>query len=265
MKIATWNVNSLRVRMPRFLPWLVEVQPDIVCLQETKLDDKNFEKECRKDIEKLGYETAHYGKGGYNGVAVLSRVGIKNIQNGFSIEDKDGNQIDDPDARVIWADCGDTRVASSYIPNGRELGHSHYFYKLDWLGWLKKQVEKELKDNKHLVVVGDFNVAPADIDVWDKKVFEGMTHTSPEERKAWKAVVSAGLEDVFRSRYPKMEKLYTYWDYQQLRFPKHQGIRIDHILASKTLAEKLKWIIVDRNARKGEKPSDHAPVVADFG
>ncbi len=258
--------------MPRLLEWLERVRPDVVCLQETKLADEGFEKECRKDIQKLGYEAAHHGQGGYCGVAILSAVGLKNVRSGFSVKGKDGAEISDPDPRLIWADCGSVRVASAYIPNGRELGHEHYYYKLDWLGWLKAQTSDELKKLKEtnkrgepqLAVAGDFNVAPADMDVWDKKAFTGTTHTSPDERRAWKAVLSSGLEDVFRNRYPKDARLFTYWDYQQLRFPKHQGLRIDHILASSPLAKKLKWIVVDRNARKGEKPSDHAPVVAEF-
>lgn len=260
-RIATWNVNSIRVRMPRLTEWLLAAEPDILCLQETKIDDEGFDEEVKPVIAKLGYESAHYGKkGGRNGVAILSRVGIKDVSSGFAI---DG--VEDPDARMVWATCGDIRIGSGYIPNGRELGHDHYFYKLEWFGWLKKQVEAELKaGNKKLVIVGDFNVAPLDIDVWDMKAFTGTTHTSPEERKAWEAVLAVGLKEVFRQRYPKADKVYSYWDYTSLRFPKNQGMRIDHIMASDTLADKLAWSIIDRNARKGEKPSDHTPVVAEF-
>ncbi len=254
--------------MPRLAEWLKAAEPDVCCLQETKLKDEDFASEFKQPLEKLGYEAVHHGQGGRNGVAILSRVGIADIQNGFSVVDDAGEPVNDPDARIIWATCGEVRVASAYIPNGRELGHQHYFYKLSWFGWLKTQVKAELKSknpaNKHLAVVGDFNVAPEDIDVWDTKAFINSTHTSAEERKAWQEVISAGMVDVFRQKYPEIARLYTYWDYQQLRFPKHQGMRIDHILASKTLAENLNWVILDRNARKGEKPSDHAPLTAEF-
>ncbi len=269
MKITTWNVNSLKARLPRVVEWLKAVSPDVCCLQETKLTDEAFMSEFKRPLEKSGYESAHYGQGGYNGVAVLSKAGITDIQNGFSVVDDAGEPVNDPDARIIWATCGKIRIASAYIPNGRELEHQHYFYKLNWFSWLREQVKAELKDKhtagKYLAVVGDFNVAPEDIDVWDPKAFINSTHTSAKERKAWLEVISAGMVDIFRQKYSGIAGLYTYWDYQQLRFPKHQGMRIDHILTSKALAENLNWVTVDRNARKGEKPSDHAPLTAEFG
>ncbi len=278
--LTTWNVNGIRARLPRLLAWLEIAQPDILCLQETKIDNEGFETIAATQVKKLGYEVAHYGeeKGkanyGFNGVAILSRVGIKNVEAGLR-----HGKNEDPDARFIWAECGGVLVASAYTPNGREVGHDHYFYKLNWLDWLKKSVAKRLADGvKKIAVVGDFNVAPTGIDVWNEKAYKGKTHTSDDERKAWSGVVKAGLTDVFRYKHPKAENIFTFWDYTNMKFQNNQGMRIDHILASEDLVKKLAWTTVDLNARKDKfispsnsssksddnKPSDHAPVIAAF-
>lgn len=229
--------------------------PDVLCMQETKMSDVAFPGSVFED---LGYEWAHHGEGRWNGVAILSRVGLADPSNGF----KDGTDSD-PQARIIWATCGGVRVASAYIPNGRELGHDHYHYKLSWLARLRSHLESNVSSGEPVVVAGDFNVAPADNDVWDIEAFAGMTHVSELEREALAAVLGWGLIDVFRERWPQ-DNLYTFWDYQAGRFYKRQGMRIDMVLASDLLAQQVVMALIDRNARKGQKPSDHAPVLVDF-
>ncbi len=256
MRIAAWNVNSLRARLPRVEAWLAAVCPEVVCLQETKLNDGDFPSGL---LESMGYRVAHHGQGRWNGVAVCSRVGLEDVTAGF-----DDGQPPDPDARLVWATCGGVRVASVYVPNGRALDADHYQYKLAWLRRLRGCLEERHDPSEKLVLAGDFNVAPSDMDVWDIDAFAGLTHVSEPERIAWRDLCEWGLEDVFRLAYPGIAGLYTFWDYQGGRFHKRQGMRIDHILATATLAREVEGIIVDRNARKGPKPSDHAPVVADF-
>ena len=256
MRLATWNVNSLRARMERVEPWLAAVEPDVVCLQETKLATGDFQ---HLAFEALGYECIHHGEGRWNGVAICSRLGLEDAAAGFA----DGAG-EDPDARVVWATCGGVRVASVYVPNGREVGHDHYRYKLAWFGWLRAHLEAVCDPGGEVVVAGDFNVAPEDRDVWDIEVFSESTHVTEPEREAWRAVCDWGLVDVFRRRYPDVDGLYTFWDYQAGRFHKRQGMRIDHVLATEGLAGRAGGIVVDRNARKGTKPSDHAPLVVDF-
>ncbi len=257
MRIVTWNVNSLKARLARVEAWIAAVEPDVLCLQETKMADEAFPHGA---FEALGYESAHHGEGRWNGVAVISRVGLDDVRPGFA----DGRDDPDPDARILWATCGGVRVASCYVPNGREVGHDHYHYKLDWLG----RLHDDLAANTDLAadrvaVVGDFNVAPDDRDVWSIKALEGMTHVTGPEREAVARLVDAGLVDVFRELHAEAG-LHSWWDYRGGAFYKRQGMRIDLVLASAPLAAGLDFCVVDRNERKGEKPSDHAPVVAEF-
>lgn len=253
--MATWNVNSLNARVPRVEQWLDEVGPDVLCLQETKLADDAFPLELFTD---RGYEVARYGQGQWNGVAIASRVGLSDQVNGFA----EGIEPDD-DARLVSAHCGTVRVHSVYVPNGREVGHDHYHYKLSWLARLRQHLEATTDPADEVVVAGDWNIAPSDIDVWDRPTFEGLTHVTDDERAALRAVQEWGLVDTFRARYPE-PGLFSYYDYQAGRFHKRQGMRIDYVLSSAPLAKRSTVDLIDRNARKGKKPSDHAPVLAGF-
>ncbi|MCU1373928.1 MAG: xthA [Actinomycetia bacterium] len=255
MRIATWNVNSLKARLPRVEEWLAEAQPDVLCMQETKLSDDAFP---AMTFAALGYDSVHHGQGQWNGVAILSRVGITDVVDGFG----DGGEPDG-EARLLTATCGGVRVATVYVPNGREVGHEHYFYKLGWLSRLRAHLEATADRSSDVVVCGDFNVAPDDRDVWDAAACHGGTHVSEPEREALAGVEAWGLTDVLRQRYDQ-DGLFSWWDYQAGAFHKHWGMRIDLLLASAPLAERLSWVLVDRNARKGSKPSDHAPLVAEF-
>ena len=255
MLIATWNVNSLKARMPRVEEWLETVQPDVLCLQETKLSDAQFPAMA---FAGLGYETAHHGYGQWNGVAILSKVGIDDVVTGF---DDDGEP--DPDSRIIWATCGGVRVVSVYVPNGRSLDDDHYRYKLAWLERLRVCLDRHHTPDELLVILGDWNIAPTDIDVWDPKKFVGSTHVSQPERDALQRIKDWGLVDTFRERYPD-PGLYSYWDYRSGDFHQKRGMRIDYLLSSRALAETNRSDLVDRNARKGTKPSDHAPVLGWF-
>ena len=255
MLIATWNVNSLKARLPRVTEWLAEVQPDVLCLQETKLADDAFP---AMDFAALGYDSVHHGEGRWNGVAVLSRIGIDDVVNGF-----DDGRDPDPDARVLWATCGGVRVCSVYVPNGRELGHDHYAYKLDWLARLRTHLDRHHSPDEPLVVLGDWNIAPTDEDVWSIEAFEGSTHVSRAERDALADVVAWGLVDTLRDRYPE-PGIFSYWDYRNGDFHKRRGMRIDYLLSSRALAQDNVADLIDRNARKGSKPSDHAPVMGLF-
>jgi len=255
MLVATWNVNSLNARMPRVEQWLAEVTPDIVCLQETKLADEAVPVD---EFARLGYDVAHHGQGQWNGVAILSRVGIDETVAGFA------SGIDpDGDARLVSAQCGPIRVNSVYVPNGREVDHEQYHYKLDWLARLRAHLEATTDPGDPVVVAGDWNIAPDDRDVWDPAVFNGLTHVTPEERAALGRVIEWGLVDTFRQRYSEAG-LFSYYDYQAGRFHKRQGMRIDYLLATEPLAKVCRLDLVDRNARKGTKPSDHAPVLARY-
>lgn len=256
MRIATWNVNSLKVRMPRVEDWLGYARPDILCMQETKLSDSAFPAMA---FGALGYEAVHHGNGRWNGVAILSRVGVEDVVNGFC----DGVEADQ-DTRLISATCGGIRVSSVYVPNGRALDDPHYQYKLSWFDRLRQHVDTTADPTLPVAVLGDFNVAPEDRDVWDPAKFIGATHVSEPEREAVKRLQQWGLEDAFRVRYPDTERLYTYWDYRAGDFHEGRGMRIDLVLVSKPLAERVSWALVDRNARKGKLPSDHAPVIVDF-
>ena len=254
MRIATWNVNSLKARMDRVPEWLAYARPDVLCLQETKLSDAAFP---HMAFEALGYESVHHGSGQWNGVAVLSRVGIDSPVMGFA----DG-EAPDQDTRIVTARCGGALVSSVYVPNGRSVGSDHYVYKLAWLGRLRHHLEALTGPASPVAVCGDFNIAPSDADVWDPAAFEGSTHVTEPEREALAALEDWGLEDAFRRIWPG-PSLYTYWDYRAGDFHEHRGMRIDLVLLSRPLAERATWALVDRNARKGKLPSDHAPLFVD--
>ncbi len=256
VRIVSWNVNSLNARLPRVVEWLELMEPDVLCMQETKLDDDAFPAQVFAD---LGYASVHHGEGRWNGVAIVSRVGLEDPSPGFS----DGGEPD-RDARIVWATCGGVRVASAYTPNGRALDDEHFQYKLAWLKRLRAHLDAVCDPEAPVAVLGDFNIAPGDRDVWDIGAFAGSTHVTPVERAAFEELLDWGLVDVFRARYPDVDGLFTYWDYTAGRFHKRQGMRIDFVLASLPLAASADFVLVDRNARKGEKPSDHAPLMADF-
>jgi exodeoxyribonuclease-3 len=254
MRIASWNVNSLKVRMERVLEWLAYAEPDVLCLQETKLADAAFP---HLAFSALGYDSVHHGSGQWNGVAILSRNGVEGAVMGFA----DGDEPDQ-DTRLITAHCGDLTVCSVYVPNGRSVGSEHYEYKLRWLARLRRHLEAVARPDRPVVVCGDFNIAPEDKDVWDPAAFVGSTHVTPAERQALSDLQSWGLVDAFRARWPE-EKLFTYWDYRAGDFHEHRGMRIDLVLATRGVADEVKWALVDRNARKGKLPSDHAPLIVD--
>jgi exodeoxyribonuclease-3 len=255
MRIATWNVNSLKARMPRVEEWIEYAEPDVLCLQETKLSDATFPTMA---FSALGYESVHHGSGQWNGVAVLSKVGIDDVVEGFC----EGVEADQ-DTRLVTATCGGVRVTSVYVPNGRALDDPHYEYKLSWLARLRDHLDATADPDGLVAVCGDFNVAPEDRDVWDPRRFRGCTHVSAPERDAVKRLEDWGLQDAFRIRYPDTDRLYTYWDYRAGDFHNHRGMRIDLILVSKPLAERVEYALVDRFARKGKLPSDHAPLFVD--
>lgn len=254
MRIATWNVNSLNARLHRVEEWLADVRPDVVCLQETKMSDEAFP---ALTFSALGYETVHHGEGRWNGVAILSRVGLEDPLHGF-----DGD-FDDPDARLVWATCGGIRIASAYVPNGRAIEDDHYRYKLEWLDGLLRVLERRHSPEEPLIVTGDWNIAPADIDVWNPAAFENATHVSEPERARIEALEKWGLVDVFRRLHDE-PGLYSWWDYRGGSFHKKQGLRIDYHLVTSAVAERVRFATIDRNARKGKQPSDHAPVIIDL-
>ena len=256
MRIATWNVNSLKARQERVEEWLGYAQPDVLCLQETKYADDAFP---HLAFSALGYESVHHGYNQWNGVAILSRVGIAEVTTGFD------HGVVDPyegDARLLAATCGGVRVVSVYVPNGREVGTEFYERKLVWLGLLHDWLAANESPARDLAVLGDFNVAPEDKDVWSTKAFAGATHVTGPEREAVARLRDWGLVDAFRARYDD-DRLYTYWDYRGGAFHQHRGMRIDLALVSPPLAERMTWAVVDRNARKGKSPSDHAPLLID--
>ncbi len=254
MRIATWNVNSLKARMPRVEAWLEQAAPDVLCMQETKLADSAFPALA---FQGLGYESVHHGEGRWNGVAILSKVGLDDPRPGWT----DGGAVD-PDARIVWATCGGVRVASVYVPNGRELAHDHYRYKLAWLDRLRSHLADGHGPDEPVVVAGDFNIAPTDDDVWDPAQFVGSTHVSEPERAALQQLEAWGLQDTFRRLHPEPGH-FTYWDYRAGMFHKGMGMRIDLLLATAPVADAVTAAVMDRDARKGTKPSDHAPVYID--
>jgi len=261
MRLATWNVNSIRTRVDRVLAFLDRTGTDVLAMQETKCKDEQFPREA---FEAAGYQVVTSGFSQWNGVAIASRVGIDDVQHAFDGQPGWG---EDPvtEARALGASCGGVRVWSLYIPNGRELGDPHFDYKLRWLEALRAESARWLTEDPALPValVGDWNVAPLDTDVWDIDVFAGRTHVTPAEREAFAAFAAAGYTEVSREHLPA-EHTYTYWDYQQLRFPKNQGMRIDFTWASPTLAARVTDVTIERNERKGKGPSDHVPVVLDI-
>jgi exodeoxyribonuclease-3 len=253
VRIATWNVNSLTARLPRVEEWIRYARPDVLCLQETKQADASFPSDA---FSALGYETAHHGDGRWNGVAIVSRVGLSGVSVGM------GSGDDEQGTRLVAADCGGVRVLSVYVPNGRSLDNEQYPAKLAWLGRLRSYLDDTTSPDRPVAVCGDFNVAPDDRDVWDPAEFEGMTHVSQPERDALAHLEAWGLVDVFRRLYSD-GGLFTWWDYRGGSFHKHRGMRIDLILVTEVLAEHARYGLIDRNARKGEKPSDHTPVLID--
>ncbi len=255
MRLATWNVNSLKARLARVEEWLTDVQPDVLCMQETKLADDAFP---ALTFQALGYESAHHGQGQWNGVAILSRIGLTDVVANFA----DGDEPD-AEARLIGATCGGLRVTSVYVPNGRALGHDHYRYKLAWLARLKAHLLADPYAAGNVVVAGDFNIAPTDDDVYDPAKFIDSTHTSAPERAALTDLESIGLTDVFR-RFHDAPRLFSWWDYRAGDFHQGRGMRIDLVLTSPGVAERSTYAVIDRNARKGTSPSDHAPVIVDF-
>lgn len=260
MRIATWNVNSVTPRVPRLLPWLDQRQPDVVCLQETKLGDDAFGELLHDELTTRGYEYAHNGQGQWNGVAVLSRVGLDDVARGL-VDGPGYPEAGGPqEARAISAVCGGVRVYSVYVPNGREPDSDHYHYKLAWLEKLRADVEPRVAD---AMICGDINIAPTDADVFDPAAYVGHTHVTEPERSALAAIERVGLTDVVRRRWPS-ERVFSYWDYRAGMFHKDLGMRIDLVLAGEAVAPRVEAAWIDRQARKGSKPSDHAPVMVDL-
>lgn len=255
-RIVTWNINSLRVRQERVELWLAEVQPDIVCLQETKLADDGFPALA---FEALGYQAAHFGQGQWNGVAILSKVGLDDVVANFA-----GGIESDPDARILTATCGGIRVVCCYVPNGRTLEDAHYTYKLSWLERLKLHLDVVTAPGDDVIVAGDFNIAPVDGDVYDPARFVGATHTSQPERDRLGVLRDWGLTDLFRAVHGEVASVYSWWDYRAGDFHQGRGMRIDLMLGSASVAARCEWSVIDRNARKGQQPSDHAPVIVDL-
>ncbi len=256
MRLATWNVNSVKQRLPRLLPWLDERQPDVVCLQETKLADEAFTELLGEELADRGYEVAVHGEASWNGVAILSRVGLDDVVPGLA----EAPGFPHPEARAVAATCDGIRVLSVYVPNGREPGSDHYEYKLAWLAALRDVVAA---GPEATVVCGDMNIAPADADVFDPGAYEGHTHVTAPERAALAELQALGLRDVVRDRWPG-ERVFTYWDYRAGMFHRDLGMRIDLVLAGAPVADRVHAAWVDRQARKGKGPSDHAPVVVDL-
>jgi exodeoxyribonuclease III len=257
VRIATWNVNSAKQRVPRLLPWLDERRPDVVCLQETKLADDAFRELLGEEFEDRGYAVAAHGEATWNGVAILSRVGLDDVVAGLG-DDCPG--FPHPEARALSATCDGVRVVSVYVPNGRIPGSDHYHYKLDWLASLREMVAAAPETT---VVCGDFNIAPTDDDVFDPEAYIGQTHVTGPEREALAELQALGLHDVVRDRWPG-ETIFTYWDYRAGMFHQDLGMRIDLVLAGAPVAERVEAAWVDRHARKGSGPSDHAPVIVDL-
>jgi exodeoxyribonuclease III len=256
VRVATWNVNSVKQRVPRLLPWLDERRPDVVCLQEVKLTPAAFTELLGAELDARGYEFTVHGQAQWNGVAVLSRAGLAEVRTGLPGEPG----FPEPEARAVSASCGGIRVHSVYVPNGREPDSDHYRYKLAWLAALRDTVAAGPAD---VLVCGDMNVAPADADVFDPAAYVGQTHVTPPERAALADLQALGLRDVVRDRWPDA-RVFSYWDYRAGMFHQDLGMRIDLVLASGPVAARVRAAWVDRKARKGTGPSDHAPVIVDL-
>jgi exodeoxyribonuclease-3 len=257
MKFASWNVNSLKVRLPHLLEWLARQAPQIVCLQEIKLEDAKFPVE---EIRATGYHCAWSGQKTYNGVAILSRDTLADVAAGMPA-------FSDEQKRVVCATVGQgadaIRVVCAYVPNGQAVGSEKYEYKLKWLAAFRRWLEEELKRNPRLAVLGDYNIAPADEDVYDPKLWEGQILCSSREREAFREILALGLKDSFRM-FTQREKSFTWWDYRTNGFKRNLGLRIDHILISSELALRCRGCSIDIEPRRLERPSDHAPVMAEL-
>ena len=256
VRIATWNVNSVKQRVPRLFPWLDERQPDVVCLQETKLADDAFDELLGKELADRGYEVALHGEATWNGVAILSRAGLDDVVAGVV----GAPGFPNPESRAVSATCGGIRIVSVYVPNGRVPDSDHYQYKLAWLAALREMVAA---GPEATIVCGDMNIAPTDDDVFDPDAYIGQTHVTEPERAALAELQSLGLHDVVRDRWPN-ERVFTYWDYRAGMFHRDLGMRIDLVLATGSVADRVEAAWVDRQARNGKGPSDHAPVIVDL-
>ena len=254
MKLATWNVNSIRAREERLVRWLTLRRPDVLCLQELKVTEDVFP---LVPLQALGYHAAVHGQRTYNGVAVLSRAEPSAVERGF------GDGCDETHSRIVTARIGDVHVVSAYVPNGREVGSDKWAYKIEWLGRLRAWLGRRFAKGDLVALCGDFNVAPEARDVCDPAAWEASVLFHPEARAALEHVRAWGLVDAFR-RHHEAPGLYTWWDYRMLAFPKNQGLRIDHVLLSEPLAARCTAASIDRNERKGKLPSDHAPVVVEL-
>ncbi|MBX5483750.1 MAG: exodeoxyribonuclease III [Myxococcaceae bacterium] len=254
MKIATWNVNSIRARQERLLGWLESTKPDVACLQELKCQEDQVPE---AEVKALGYHACWYGQKTYNGVAILSKTQLVDVCKGL------GDSVEDPQCRLIGATVNGVRVYSVYAPNGQEVGSPAYRYKLEWYGRLRRFLDAHHRPDEPIVLCGDWNVAPEPIDVHDPVAWEGQTLFSGPERDALKTLCAFGLEDTWRNLHPGEQK-FSWWDYRMLAFPKGKGLRIDHIFATAPLAKKAKASEIEREMRKGKQPSDHAPVWTDF-
>jgi exodeoxyribonuclease-3 len=249
-------VNSIKQRLPRLLPWLDQRQPDVACLQETKLADEAFDELLGEELQARGYEVARCGEAQWNGVAILSRAKLTDVVCGV----KGAPGFPDPEARAVSATCEDVRVHCVYVPNGRVPSSEHYRYKLEWLAALRELVGVSPQSS---IVCGDMNIAPADLDVFDPGAYVGQTHVTAPERAALAELQALGLRDLLRERWPT-ERVFTYWDYRAGMFHRDLGMRIDLVLGSPAVASRVKAAWVDRHARKGTGPSDHAPVIVDL-
>jgi exodeoxyribonuclease III len=256
MRIATWNVNSVKQRVPRLLPWLDQRRPDVVCLQETKLTDAAFTALLGEELASRGYAVALHGEAQWNGVAILSKVGLDDVVAGIA----GAPGFPRPEARAVAATCNGIRVYSVYVPNGRVPDSDHYRYKLAWLAALRDELSA---GPDATIVCGDMNIAPTDADVFDPEAYVGQTHVTPPERAALAELQQLGLRDVVRDHWPT-ERVFTYWDYRAGMFHQDLGMRIDLVLASAPVAGRVQAAWVDRQARKGSGPSDHAPVIIDL-
>jgi exodeoxyribonuclease-3 len=256
VRVATWNVNSVKQRLPRLLPWLGQRRPDVVCLQETKLADAAFRDLLGAEAASRGYEIAYHGEAQWNGVAILSRVGLDDVVAGMP----GAPGFPHPEARAVSATCDGIRVYSLYVPNGRVPGSEHYHYKLAWLTALREVVAAGPDD---VLLCGDMNIAPTDADVFDPEAYVGQTHVTAPERAALAELQALGLHDVVRDRWPA-ERVFTYWDYRAGMFHQDLGMRIDLVLAGGAVPARVEAAWVDRHARKGTGPSDHAPVIVDL-
>jgi exodeoxyribonuclease-3 len=267
MRIATWNVNSLKARLEKVMWWLERAKPDVLLLQETKLADKDAP---NKAFEQAGYKLAHHGEGRWNGVAIASRCGIDGVITNFGepLRRAQTSEIGDDEplaeARMMSAECGGLRIVSVYAPNGRLVDSPFYEAKLAWFDRLARWMKQANNPETAAVIGGDFNVAPEDIDVWDPHACHGSTHVSERERQAYGKLVSTGLVDAYRLHHPEPGR-YTWWDYRAGNFYKNIGMRIDHLLVTTRLQQRVIWAEIDREARKGKPvPSDHAPLVIDI-